>query len=71
MKKFLAIVLALTMVLALCACGQAAPAAPAAPTAAPAQDQPAAPAVQPEDPSSYNSQINMIFNNLGMLKTNS
>ena len=43
MKKALALVLALTMVFALCACSQPAPAAPAAPAAdAPAAEAPAA-----------------------------
>ncbi len=47
MKKFLAMILALSMVFALCACGTAAPAAPAA-TAAPAE--PAAPAEEAAEP---------------------
>ena len=68
MKKFLAIALTLCMVFALCACGQQA--APAAPTAAPAQDQPAAPTAAPLDPSSYESQINLIYSNIGMLQSN-
>ena len=57
MKKALAIVLALVMVLALCACGgssapAAEPAAPAAEPAAPAAPaaEPAAPAAEPEAP---------------------
>ena len=58
MKKFLALLLALTMVMGLAACGQsAAPAAPAAPAAeapaaeAPAAEAPAAEAAEkaPED----------------------
>ena len=43
MKKFLALILALCMVFALCACGEAAAPAPAAPAeAAPAEEAPAA-----------------------------
>lgn len=67
MKKFLAIALALCMVFALCACGQA---APAAPTAAPAQDQPAAPTAVPADPASAQSQVNLIYSNFGILQSN-
>lgn len=50
MKKFFALLLALSMVFALCACGQAAPATEAAPAeAAPADAAPAdaAPAIEP------------------------
>lgn len=54
MKKFIAMLMALTMVIALVACGAAAPAAPAAPAAeAPAAEAPAAEAPAEEELPSY------------------
>lgn len=63
MKRFLALVLAVLMLFALCACGKKTePAATptAAPTAAPAE--PAAP-----DPSSIEGQLNLIYSSLSQL----
>lgn len=58
MKKLIAMLLALVMLLALCACGQTA--APAAqPTAAPAEDPAAEPVEEPTD--DVGEPVNLIF----------
>ena len=65
MKKFIAMLLALVMVLALCACGSsapaAAPAATQAPAAAPAAE-PAAPAAEPAAPAAEEPAEGKVFN---------
>ena len=61
MKKTIAMLLALVMLFALCACGQTA--APAEPTAAPAEDPAAEPAAEPaEEPANdVGDPVNLIF----------
>ena len=72
-KRFVSIILALVMILSLCACGNANGAPSAEPTAAEEPTEEAAPAVQPAEPelSDTDKQLALIYSQLDKLQQQS